>query len=75
MAEAGTAARCGSVRPGGEGRRNGHQSKSAVDSPIYLRAKFVGTTHISMSILEFLDSLRWVGGRRWGSRVVQGAKS
>lgn len=39
------------------------------DSPIYLRAKFVGATHISMSMFWLLNTVSgWVGslmGKRW----------
>jgi hypothetical protein len=47
------AATCGDGR---EGRGCQHRGSAGGDSPIYLRAKFVGSTHISMPILEMLDS-------------------
>lgn len=60
MTEAGSAALWEPrKRPGGErqeGTASDHRKTERVDSPIYLRAKFVGTTHISMSISDFLDT-------------------
>ncbi len=49
------------LRPSGEGPRPGRPSRSPIDSPIYLRAKLVGTTHISMAVLECLDTVVSMG--------------
>jgi hypothetical protein len=37
------------------------KAKVQGDVPIYLRAKFVGSTHISMPIFGFLDTVFWMG--------------
>lgn len=42
------------------------KAKAQADLPIYLRAKFVGSTHISMPILRILDSVFWLGDTLMG---------
>jgi hypothetical protein len=44
------------------------KAKAQIDLPIYLRAKFVGSTHISMPILRILDSVFWLGDTPMGDR-------